>query len=86
MDKIHIKDPVAKCRKCGKTSRNPNAENWKLWQLCYPCGRELHPDHYKDKPNHGTGGSWMSNRGLQPFSVYGMEILLRKHGLEFKNP
>jgi len=60
---------VAKCKKCGFTSRNPNAVNWKLWQLCYPCALELHPEYYKGKPKHGTGGAWESKSYMIPFAV-----------------
>lgn len=48
-----------RCVGCGITTSNPKAENWKLWQMCYGCAKSAHPDHYKDKPDHGTGGSRM---------------------------
>lgn len=47
------------CLKCGDTCKAPVAPNWKLWQLCYKCAIELHPEYYKDKKKHGVGGTWM---------------------------
>lgn len=29
-------------------------DNWENWQLCHSCARILHPEHYKDKKNHGV--------------------------------
>ena len=40
---------------CRHRSRSTQKrENWELWQLCHECARKLHPDHYKNKKNHGV--------------------------------
>ena len=55
-----------KCMSCGSSCRTPKAPNWKLWQLCYKCALVLHPDYYKDKHRHGTGGTWLNDLAYEP--------------------
>ena len=39
--------------------------NWENWQLCHKCARILHPEHYKDKKNHGVNRV----RGLDEITI-----------------
>ncbi len=40
-----------------RTTNNPTGISWELWQLCFGCGIEQHPEHYKSRKqhDHGTG-------------------------------
>jgi len=46
---------LAKCLNCGFSGRTRRAKNWKKWQLCYKCAKELYKAEYKNEKPHGTG-------------------------------
>ena len=47
---------------CMKTSSYPDAENWKMFQMCYGCAKKLHPEFYATKPDHGVGDNRLNAR------------------------
>lgn len=44
-------------------------ENWELWQLCHKCARKLHPEHYKNKKNHGVRTVSETTYNEVPFGI-----------------
>lgn len=52
---------------CKKVSRTPNAINWVKWQMCYHCAYKNHPEYYKDKRRHGTGGTYLKPAKFRDF-------------------
>lgn len=61
---------MVRCLDCKTTTSNPKAENWGKHQMCYKCARKNFPEDYKDKPDHGVGGSRMN---LMPNPISLME-------------
>ena len=50
---------LARCTRCGKTTKDPNASCWKQEPpLCGKCDYELHPKRYNRKIA-GTGGTYV---------------------------
>lgn len=60
---------MVRCQGCGVRMRSPKAKNWKLFRECYPCAKKDHPEFYKDKKNHGTGGTYMKPPECRPMIV-----------------
>jgi len=50
-----MRSPLAKCLNCGFSGRTRRAKNWKKWQMCYACAKELYPEEYENEKAHGTG-------------------------------
>lgn len=49
-------------------------ENWEKWQLCYSCARELHPEFYKNKKNHGVRKVLETKYSKTPFGIEEMPV------------
>lgn len=50
---------LARCSRCSKTTKDPNAPCWKLEPpLCGKCNYTLHPTKYNRKIA-GTGGTYV---------------------------
>ena len=54
---------------CGKTVRSSKAPNWKIFQMCYPCALENHPEFYEGKQRHGTGGKYLQPAQCIPMTT-----------------
>ncbi len=49
-------------------------DNWELWQLCHKCARELHPEFYKNKKNHGVRTPCKLEDNKIPFGIVPMTV------------
>lgn len=72
---------MAKCLNCGsgKGGRSRKSKNWRSWQLCYECAKELHPKEYENEHPHGIGGRGCAAAKHEDFLVVNpnQEVILK---------